>query len=756
MRAVGLIGAAALLAGLAVLQPSAARTPVAQPASKQAALLSPAWLTRQHDNTRTGYDPTEPTTAAITNLWTAHTAGNSTTLDGQLYGTPLLYGNSVYVATENDVLYAFNTATGNEQWHLKLATPRNASTLPCGNISPNVGITSTPVIDPNAAGGHGVIYMAAMTYEPHYRLYGVDLVTHGVVMNTIIDAGRVAVENQRAALTLANGNVYIPYGGRAGDCFDTDGTPYYAIVVGVPQNGGTHFSFAATDTEGAGIWGPGGPSADASGNLYVALGNGSGPKSESVIKLSPGLTMLKQWRPSNHALLDSIDADVGSDTPGLVGSGNVFQNGKYGHAFLLNSNLTQLTADPGVVACNGLTSAASYGAVAYKAPYIYAPCANGLYAWDETTLSSSSTPLWHSLTTFAGSPIIAGGLVWTLSSGSLYGFNPATGATVTSISVGGFSRFQSPVTGAGRMFVAGTNYLKAYNMVGGCDTASISATPATMQAAGTSVALDGTAGGPNCSTPTFEWWIRYPDMKWRLARTFNTTAAFTWDTTGLRPGTYVIHLWANQSGGQTSTYEALDELIYTLTGCSTAGLAPPTVTQVVASTVDFTASSTGCSTAVYEYWVQLLDNKWYMKRAFSTTATWGWDTTGLRPGTYKVHVWANNQGAYTGLGDKIAESVVTLTGCASASLLPSSGSTHPGTPVLFTASSGGCPMPVYEFWIQDTTGRWHRMTGFGGNTWTWNNAGWGKGVYHIHVWANQQGSETRIYQAIGAATYTLT
>jgi hypothetical protein len=47
------------------------------------------------------------------------------------------------------------------------------------------------------------------------------------------------------------------------------------------------------------------------------------------------------------------------------------------------------------------------------------------------------------------------------------------------------------------------------------------------------------------------------------------------------------------------------------------------------------------------------------------------------------------------------------------------------------------------------------MTGFGGTTWTWNNAGWAKGVYHIRVWANQRYAYTGTYEKFGSSTYTL-
>ena len=93
---------------------------------------------------------------------------------------------------------------------------------------------------------------------------------------------------------------------------------------------------------------------------------------------------------------------------------------------------------------------------------------------------------------------------------------------------------------------------------------------------------------------------------------------------------------------------------------------------------------------------------------------------------------------------------MTLTGCATATL----GTAYVTGGVKFTAGSTGCN-PVYEFWLQDTTGAWRRMTGFGGNTWTWTTAGWARGTYHVHVWANQQGSDYSAWQAWGGSTLIL-
>jgi hypothetical protein len=264
------------------------------------------------------------------------------------------------------------------------------------------------------------------------------------------------------------------------------------------------------------------------------------------------------------------------------------------------------------------------------------------------------------------------------------------------------------------------------------------------------------ASSTGCSAPQYEYWVQYLDGTWHMLRTFSTDPTWDWVTTGLGGGTYTIHVWANQTGDSTATWEAYGSSTVTLVACVSASLSPASVTQEVASTVHFTASSSGCSAPQYEYWVQYLDASWHMLRGFSTDPTWNWVTSGLAPGTYTVHVWANQTGDSTATWEAYGSSTVTLTGCTSASLSPSSVSAPAGTSVTFTASSTGCTAPVYQFWLQDTTGKWQIMQPFStSNTWVFNTTGWPKGVYNIHVWANQQGADQSTWEGNGAATLTL-
>jgi hypothetical protein len=103
-------------------------------------------------------------------------------------------------------------------------------------------------------------------------------------------------------------------------------------------------------------------------------------------------------------------------------------------------------------------------------------------------------------------------------------------------------------------------------------------------------------------------------------------------------------------------------------------------------------------------------------------------------------------------------STVTLQGCSSTTLVPSSGQPQAtrGAVITFTARATGCPSPVYEFWLEDTNSVQHKERGFAsGNAWTWNTAGWAPGAYLIQVWANNLGADTSTYEALGSLIFTL-
>jgi hypothetical protein len=179
----------------------------------------------------TGADGSGVTFSPPNHAWT------SPVLDGQVYGEPLEATGRVYVATENDTIYALAANTGAVLWFKHVGTPVPSSLLPCGDISPTVGITGTPVLDV----GRGAIYAVAdedVGGAPQHFLVGLNLYNG----NSLLPPERVdppggqdpAAILQRTGLNLSDGNVVFGYGGNDGDC-----STYSGWVVAAPENGGT-------------------------------------------------------------------------------------------------------------------------------------------------------------------------------------------------------------------------------------------------------------------------------------------------------------------------------------------------------------------------------------------------------------------------------------------------------------------------------------------------------------------------------------
>jgi hypothetical protein len=196
------------------------------------------------------------------------------------------------------------------------------------DVYPEIGITSTPVIDPATK----TIYVVAKTKEtvgtgcsagsPCYisRLHALDITTGAEKFGgpVVIAAPNFNSRQHfnRPALLLVNSTVYIGFGAHG------DGCPWYGWIFGYdPATLAQKFVWSTSDPtsgcNGASIWdGGAGPAADASGNIYFTTGNGfyDGTKnfSESVIKLSPTGALLDWFTPFNTSVLDANDIDMGS------------------------------------------------------------------------------------------------------------------------------------------------------------------------------------------------------------------------------------------------------------------------------------------------------------------------------------------------------------------------------------------------------------------------------------------------------------
>jgi outer membrane protein assembly factor BamB len=255
---------------------------------------------------------------------------------------------------------------------------------------------------------------------------------------------------QRAALALAGGRVYVAYGGLDGDCGDYHGT----VVASRTDGTGPLLTYQVPTAREGGIWATPGPVIDAQGNLYVAVGNGaatggSWDHTDSILRLSPTLRLEDSFAPSSWPSDNASDADLGSMGPVLLPNGLLYANGKSGNGYLLQSG--HLGGVGGQVQMISLCGA--YGGAAVSGQAMFIPCTSGL---QQLTLVGDTQLVvgWHAPGQVTGSPVVGGQTVYSLDpSGTLYALDIASGATRTSIAVGATSRFATPTLWQGQIFV---------------------------------------------------------------------------------------------------------------------------------------------------------------------------------------------------------------------------------------------------------------------------------------------------------------
>ena len=412
------------------------------------------WPTYHRDNSRTGFDPSARSAASVRQGW------SSPSLDGAVYAEPLVAGGKVIIATENNNVYALNDSTGQIMWQAQLGAPVPRSDLPCGDIDPT-GITSTPVIDSSAR----IVYTVAFLRTSHQHwLFALDLNTGATRMSRAADppGADPLVEQQRGALSVSNGIVYVPYGGLFGDCGE-----YHGWVVGLPANGtGARLSYQVPTGRGGGVWAPSGAAINTAGDLLIATGNSFSSSvfdfGDGVIKLSPSLQRLDWFAPSNWVELNNADADLGSVGPSLLNSNTIFQIGKDGVGYLVN--VSHLGGFGGQLFSAKVCNAA-FGGTAYGAPYLYVPCVDGLVALRVNLGPSRSfTIAWKGPSFHAEPPILAGGAVWVIdrNGGDLYALNATSGQTLSMFHLGATVHFSTPSSGDGQVFVAAGNKILSF------------------------------------------------------------------------------------------------------------------------------------------------------------------------------------------------------------------------------------------------------------------------------------------------------
>jgi outer membrane protein assembly factor BamB len=452
----GLATAIAALTVAVLLAACGSTTRAAAPSSTLAgpapALAPGDWPTYHRDGARSGVDPGAPAFTTPTRRW-------STPISGAVYAQPLAVGDRVVVATENDTVLAVQAGTGRVLWSTTLGQPVAGSDLPCGNIDPT-GITGTPVIDSSA----GTVWVVAFVRPGHHVLAAVDLTNGAVRSRTVVDpqGADPHVEQQRGALTLSAGRVYVPFGGLFGDC-----GAYHGYLVGVDSRApsASPLVYQVPSQRQAAIWAPPGAALAPDGTLLVATGNGSATTSydggNSVIRLSADLHQLDSFTPTDAPQLSAEDTDLGSTTPLQVGGGLLFQIGKAGVGYLLRADHL---GGVGGQAYSGQVCGAVLGATTYSAPLIVVPCEDGLVA---LRLESGGQPrfsvAWRVPSLTTGPAIVAGGTLWALdhNTGDAVALDLTTGAVRSRVHVGSANHFATPGSGGGQLYVAAGGQLVA-------------------------------------------------------------------------------------------------------------------------------------------------------------------------------------------------------------------------------------------------------------------------------------------------------
>jgi hypothetical protein len=362
----------------------------------------------------------------------------SCTVDGAIYAQPLWAANIlvngtrhnvVFVATEHDSLYAFDADTSPcaQLWSMSLIDAAHGATagettVPSGvsgylvgrglgDLTPEVGVTGTPVIDPAS----GLLYVVSKSVSAgknvfYQRLHAINITTGGEAPGSPAtisgsypgtgDGGTVVsfnpqTQNQRPGLALINGIVYVAWAAHE------DTPPYHGWLMGYSYSGAsfkqTALFNAVPNSSGGGIWmGNAAPASDSSGNLYVVSGNGSfdvtssvSPNNDygdSLLQLSGALSVKQYFTPSDQAADDSGDHDFGAGGAALLAdlpSGSpvphlLLCGGKDGTLYIVNRDALGGFGDNFAV---------------QKIPFSYQIYATGAYWNSRVYLAGSGGPL---------------------------------------------------------------------------------------------------------------------------------------------------------------------------------------------------------------------------------------------------------------------------------------------------------------------------------------------------------------------------
>src|SRR5438876_9441520 len=421
-------------------------------------------------------------------------------ITGNVYAQPLYVedgpaGPMVIAVTESNNSYALDAVTGNVIWQRNVGTPITSG-LPCGNVTP-LGISGTPIVDLASRS----LFLDAETTPTagtfKHMIYSLNVDTGAINPGWPVDVSAAvsgfdsSVQSERGALGILGSIVYVPYGGRFGDCGS-----YHGRVVGVQMNNPASVMNWATTITKAGAWSIGGVANDGT-NLFVTTGNGSVTGtwggSEAVIRLQPGPIFsgnpTDYWVPTNWQSLDSGDTDLGGsgpvivDVPGATPPHLVVALGKDGNAYLINrDNLGGISAPVASLHVSG--SAIIQAAATYRTNQgtyvVFRASSSTLAAFRINPANPPTiTTAWSVSQSGVGSPFVTSTdgtnnmIVWSVGTGGdqrLHGYDGDTGAVVYSGGgpndvIGGTHSYSTTgIVARGRIYLAGDDRVYVFTV----------------------------------------------------------------------------------------------------------------------------------------------------------------------------------------------------------------------------------------------------------------------------------------------------
>ena len=500
----------------------------------------------------------------------------SQSVEGEIFAQPLYVPNVtingavhnvVYVATEHDMVYAFDadSNTGiNAQplWQTSFLSSgvTTVSSNLCADITPEYGVTGTPVIDRSM----NALYVVAETLEnggTSYvkKLHALDITTGAekagspiVISASVTVPGQSTVtfdteeENQRPALLLYNGVVYIGFGSHC------DGGGWRGWILGYSYNGSSFskvFVFcdepSSVNGRGAGIWMSGqGLAMDAGSNLFFTTGNGQFDTNttppinygDAVIRLdlSQGPTVQDYFVPMDEAARNTGDADVGAGGVLLLPDQSgpnphlLVQAGKNSTAFVLDrDNLGKFSPSSNNIVQTLSVCCNFFGSPVYFNGKVYLWMVGDVikaYTLTNGTLSTSPTDQGSVFFNFPGAtPSISAngtsnGILWALQEDAykaggpavLYAYNPSnlsagflynSNQNSSRDNPGGAIKFAVPTVANGKVYVGAAGQLSVFGLLGS-STPNITSASSTTFAVGTAGSFTVTAMGSPVPTLT--------------------------------------------------------------------------------------------------------------------------------------------------------------------------------------------------------------------------------------------------------------